>query len=464
MGRLKLFVRRIDVSRLSFDFFLVIAFLLAGLLYASACDVTETVTAITTNFVCSAVALLIATNCMREHQSDEHLRLFSLLAWLAFCYIAADLLGWITLAEQAPSSLQYFVDIAEVLIGYLMTLVFTRYVREFVGPQHHWMRPICLVLSCLCALFTLGFLITLPMGLPFSIINRTYVRGPLYALFQAYPVIAVIANLLLITFSRKFTAYEKLSLSTYCLAPLIALPIQALHYGSAATSVSLLISQVIIYNTIYKQHSQTLAKQEQELTMSRVNMMVSQIQPHFLYNTLTSIANICEKDPKTARQAIVDFSDYLRVNLDSLKCNQAVPFEKELEHCKTYLSFEKMRFEEDLNVEFDIQTSDFRIPILSVQPLLENAVKHGICNKPGGGTVRLSTYRRDGRICVEISDDGIGFDPSAVLHNDSHQHIGLENVRYRIHQMCKGEMTVESTLGAGTKVTISLPEKDGDTA
>lgn len=464
MGRLKLFARRIDVSRMAFDVFLVIAFLLAGLLYAAVCDVAETAASIASNSVCGAVALLIATSCLREHHADESMHLFSLLAWATFCFIVADMLGWITLAEQAAGPVQYFVDTAEILVGYLITMIFTRYVRGFMGTQHRWMRPTYCILCCLCVLFALGFLITLPMGLPFSIIDRTYVRGPLYTLFQTYPIIAVITNLLLITFSHKFTVDEKLSLSTYCLAPLIALPIQALHYGVAATSVSLLISLVIIYNTIYMQHSRAMAKQERELTMSRVNLMVSQIQPHFLYNTLTSIANICEKDPRTARQAIVDFSDYLRANLDSLKCNQAVPFEKELEHCRIYLSFEKMRFAEELNVEFDIQTSDFMIPILSVQPLLENAVKHGICNKPGGGTVRLSTYRRDGRICVEISDDGIGFDPSAVPQDDSRQHVGLENARYRIRQMCKGKITVESTLGAGTKVTISLPEKNGDTA
>lgn len=453
---------RIDISRMAFDVFLAIAFLLAGLVYASTCDIAETATSIAANSICVAVALLIATNCSRDRKRDVSMRRFTLLAWTTLGYIMADLLGWIMLEEQSPSPLQYIADAGEVLIGYLMTIMFTRYVREFVGPEHRWMRPIYRVLSCLCVLFALGFLITLPMGLPFKIIDRVYVRGSLYALFQAYPIIAVIANLLIITLSHRFTPYEKLSLSTYCLAPLVAVPAQFLHYGVAATSVSLLISLVIIYNTIYMRHSEMLAQQDQELTQSRVNMMVSQIQPHFLYNTLTSIANICEKDPKTARRAIVDFSDYLRVNLDSLKCNRAVPFEKELEHCKTYLSFEKMRFEEDLTVEYDIRAFDFTIPILSIQPLLENAVKHGICNKPDGGTVRLATYRWDGRIYIEITDNGIGFDPSAVPHNDSRQHIGLDNVRYRIQQMCDGEMTVESTPGEGTKVTISLPEKDGD--
>lgn len=454
-------LQRLDVIRMEFDALLIVTFFLSGLIYASTCDNAETATSIAVNTICGAVALLIATNCSRDNQTEVTMRLFTLLAWGTFCYIAADLVGWITLEEHSPSLLQYAADAGEILIGYTTTMLFTHYVCEFVGLSHKWKSFVYYSIYALGILFVLAFLITLPMGLPFKIIDRNYVRGPLYALFQSYPILALIINQGGIIRSEKLTPHEKVALSTYCLAPLVALPVQLLHYGVAATSVSLLISLVSVYNNIYMQRSITLAQRDKELTQSRVNMMVSQIQPHFLYNTLTSIANICEKDPKTARRAIVDFSDYLRVNLDSLKCNRAVPFEQELEHCQTYLNFEKMRFEEDLNIEYDIQTLDFDVPILSIQPLLENAVKHGICSKRGSGTVRLTTYKLRGMYYVEVEDDGVGFDVTAKPHDGAREHIGLENVEYRISEMCHGIMHTSSVPGKGTKITIIIPEKDG---
>lgn len=455
-------LRRLRIARMEFDVILTVVLLLAGLIYASTCDTLPTATSIAVDTICGAVALLISTNCSRDDQKEKTMRLFTLLAWGTFCFMAADLMGWITLEEQYPDFLQYIADAGEILIGYISTMVFTRYIREFMGPLNRRRATVYYAVHALGALYILAFLITLPMGLPFKIIGHIYVRGPLYALFQSYPIIVLVVSMLAIIRTKQLTAFEKVSLSSYCLAPLVALPVQLLYYGVAGTSVSLLISLVIVYNNVYMQRSITLARQDKELTKSRVNMMVSQIQPHFLYNTLTSIANICEKDPKTARNAIVDFSDYLRVNLDSLKHSKPVPFEKELTHCQTYLRFEKMRFEEDLNIAYDIKALDFEVPILSIQPLLENAVKHGICNQRNGGTVWLRTYEMQGMYYIEVEDDGAGFDVNARPHNDAREHIGLENVEYRISEMCHGIMHVNSVLGKGTKITIMIPEKDGD--
>ena len=92
-----------------------------------------------------------------------------------------------------------------------------------------------------------------------------------------------------------------------------------------------------------------------------------------MYNALSSIAILCKLDPDTAYKATVAFSDYLRGNMDSLKQTTPVPFEKELEHLKKYLYIEKLRFDDQLNIEYDIQTTDFKIPLLSIQPLVENA-------------------------------------------------------------------------------------------
>ena len=120
-----------------------------------------------------------------------------------------------------------------------------------------------------------------------------------------------------------------------------------------------------------------------------------------------------------------------------------------------------MRFGEDLSIEYDIQYSDFLLPSLSVQPLVENAVRHGICGKEEGGKVTIRSRKSDGKILITVSDDGVGFDTS-VTPCDGLLHIGLENVMQRLKTLCDGELIVDSAPGYGTVVTIVLPEKQDE--
>ena len=157
--------------------------------------------------------------------------------------------------------------------------------------------------------------------------------------------------------------------------------------------------------------------------------MVSQIQPHFMYNALSSIAMMCTIDPETAQEAIVQFSDYIRGNMDSLKKTAPVPFDTELEHLKKYLYIEKLRFGKKLNIVYDIQADGFELPQLSIQPLVENAVKHGVGMKKKGGTVTIATKETETGFEVIISDDGVGFDPTAPRKEDGRSHVGMENTK-----------------------------------
>lgn len=185
--------------------------------------------------------------------------------------------------------------------------------------------------------------------------------------------------------------------------------------------------------------------------------MLSQIQPHFLYNSLNSIYYLCDKDPKAARQAISDFSDYLRGNMDSLTRSAPVPFYRELKHLKNYLTLEKLRFDDTLEIVWDIQTEDFMIPALTVQPLVENAVKHGICKSENGGTVTISTRECESCYEVEIRDDGAGFDPNGNP-SDGKSHVGIENVRSRLSKMCGADLEITSEKGKGTTAIIRIPK------
>ena len=201
------------------------------------------------------------------------------------------------------------------------------------------------------------------------------------------------------------------------------------------------------------------ARAEKELYEANVSIMVSQIQPHFMYNALTSIAMLCTIDPERAQEATITFSKYLRGNMDSLKQTKPVPFDHELEHLKKYLYIEKLRFANKLNIEYDIGPTNFKVPQLSIQPLVENAVKHGVGMKKKGGTVKIATRETKTAFEVIISDDGVGFDVNAPRKEDGRSHVGMENTRTRLKELCGGEVRIESTVGEGTTATVILPKE-----
>ena len=199
-------------------------------------------------------------------------------------------------------------------------------------------------------------------------------------------------------------------------------------------------------------------KLKEELEQSRIAVMLSQIQPHFLYNSLTSVMDLCDRNPKQAKAAIADFADYLRGNLSSLKTENLISFGTELEHIKKYLRLEKLRFQNELEIVYDIQSKDFMLPSLSVQPLVENAVKHGVGQKVGGGTVNIHTYETESDYVIRITDDGVGFEVGEYQDDES-THIGIENIKKRLDMMMNARLEIESKMGEGTIACILIPKR-----
>ena len=192
-----------------------------------------------------------------------------------------------------------------------------------------------------------------------------------------------------------------------------------------------------------------------QLQENRVAIMISQIQPHFIYNTLGTIQQLCKQDPEQAAKLVQNFSIYLRGNFSELDNTVPIRFAKELEHVHCYTEIELIRFP-DMTVRYDIQTEGFLLPALSVQPLVENAIKHGLMGLEQGGTVTVTAFETETDFCVKVADDGVGFD-TAMLQ-DERKHIGIRNVRERLQVMCGGSLTVESRPGEGTTALIRIPK------
>lgn len=224
---------------------------------------------------------------------------------------------------------------------------------------------------------------------------------------------------------------------------------------------SMLVSSGIkMYKTV--RENQKLSKMLQE---SKTDLMISQIQPHFIYNALNSIRTLIRFDPDQAYDMVYDFSKYLRAHIDSLSSEREIIFFRELEHIESYINIEKVRFGERLNVVYNIQTTDFYLPALSVQPLVENAIKHGICKKPEGGTVWIRSYEdeeNEGGYVVEVEDDGVGFDVKKwEASGDKKKSAGIRNITFRVQTISKARLMIESEINKGTKAIIKFPNRGG---
>ena len=193
-----------------------------------------------------------------------------------------------------------------------------------------------------------------------------------------------------------------------------------------------------------------------QLTESRVSTMMSQIRPHFIYNTLGSIEQLCSIDPRKAGELVHNFAKYLRGNFGELDNPKPILMSQEMEHVRHYISIENVRFP-DMTFSFEMNSDDFHIPALTIQPIVENAIKHGLMKLQKGGTIRVVSYETDNHYCVSVEDDGVGFDTDVLL--DERKHVGIRNIRGRLKAMVNGTLEIESTEGVGTKVLITIPKE-----
>jgi sensor histidine kinase YesM len=193
-----------------------------------------------------------------------------------------------------------------------------------------------------------------------------------------------------------------------------------------------------------------------QLTESRISTMMSQIRPHFIYNTLGSIEQLCYLDPPKAGELVHNFAKYLRGNFGELDNPKPILMSQEMEHVHYYISIENVRFP-DMTFSFEMNANDFHIPALTIQPIVENAIKHGLMKLPRGGKIRVVSYETDTHYCVLVEDDGVGFDTGVLL--DERKHMGIRNIRERLKAMVSGTLEIESTVGVGTKVLITIPKE-----
>lgn len=230
----------------------------------------------------------------------------------------------------------------------------------------------------------------------------------------------------------------------------------------AGAACSLAILGVVFTNNIIHAFEENRRINE-ELLRNRIDLMINQIQPHFIYNTLNSIQSLIETEPVRASEMIYNFSKYLRTHVDTMEAEGLVMFAEELDNIKAYADIELVRFRK-IKVVYDIQEKRFFVPMLSIQPIVENAIRHGVSKKLAGGTIEIKSYKTERAYMIEINDDGVGFpmsDKSKEQYAGGKYSVGVKNITYRLNQLINATVKWESEVGKGTRVQIHIPKKEG---
>lgn len=315
-----------------------------------------------------------------------------------------------------------------------------------------------MMIVCACYLF----LVFLSMfnGMLFQVdAHGNFTYGPYYLISWLFdPIILIIEIFVVVHYRKNIGKFGTLVMLNFGFVSVVTMGLQSIWYPVPELLMCTL-ALLLIFMLFYWEMAQKLVKNERELMQNQMSLAISQIQPHFLYNTLSTISELCQRDAVMAEEVTNRFSTYLRGNLEHMGESIPVEFGKELRHVQTYLWIEKIRFQDDLKVEYDIQTEDFIIPALTVQPLVENAVKHGMMGSENVCTIRIRTKRDKRSYQVIIEDDGCGFNPNEKK-NDGRKHVGIESVRSRLEYMVGGTLTIHSEVGKGTRVVIDIPGKE----
>lgn len=411
---------------------------------------------------CLIAALCLSFGSKKEGRRTNYIICVQIVV---ACYLLADALAWLYRGMAGPVG-YWIVRISNCcvfIIALVITIIFHLYLCNLLfAGDWKTLKKIVRVFAVLgiCAIGIVLVIISQFTDLYYYFDeNNFYHRNTWHTLHMCLALLALLLDLsLILQYRKRLSKNMYVALLSYFFLPFIATIIQIFYYGISLVNFAVSVSTIFIFVTEIVEQSRTLTQKEEEVYEMRANMMLSQIRPHFIYNTLTIIKHLCKKDPDMAAETVDEFANYLRGNLESLSLRHPISFEQELNHVKNYLAIEKKRFGDLITVEYHIEDTNFRLPALTLQPIVENAVKHGIRKRMDGGTIRIYSKKEERFHVIRVVDDGVGFEQTDETEKEeTSKHTGIENVRARLEYISSGTLMIQSKKGFGTTVEICIP-------
>ena len=412
------------------------------------------------------MCLLCLTNAYLDDQMERTSRRFLITLFTVLCvYILLNIAGQLTDSFTGPgfSMMSHISLFFESLTAAAATPILLAYALRSCGEKH-WGRTAAFHIAIALLIAYLVMLVLNEFtGMFYTIdLNNKYRLGPFYPILLVAPILIMLVGL--IAFWRRragLSRSQQTAFIAYFFVPMAFMVCQMILFGVYAIVLGTGLGAFAMFVNLQADQRERTFRAEAENAKLKSDILLSQLQPHFLCNTLGAIGGMCKTDAD-AKDAINMFSRYLRENVDAVGQDAPVPFEQELDHAKTYLMLEQLRFGDDLKCVYDIGCTDFQLPTLTLQPLVENAVRHGIRGtEDGTGTVTISSRELEKKWEVSVADDGAGFDPALPPSEDGRSHIGLRNVRTRLQLVSHGRLRIDSEFGCGSVVTIEIPKGGG---
>lgn len=379
---------------------------------------------------------------------DRHSRFRDLLLKLLFfenLILFLDSFSWFIGGKPEFNTLLIIVNCLFYICAGIIFITFWGTEIEVMNLSHI-KKVILYGIRVLAILYFISVILNLKFGFYYRIIDGNYYRNRFSWIEYLFPLIVC---LVILYYAIRVKIFWKVK-APYILMvvfPILTILLQSVAYSLSFMYISVLAAIIVLYINVQVDMGRKIEEY-------RNRVMISQIQPHFMYNTLTTIKALCRVDPDLASKTITNFADYLRGNMDFASLETTIPLEQELKHTKIYTEIEALRFD-NITFEFDIQDQDFQVPALVIQPMVENAVRHGVRSRKDGH-ILVQTYSEEKYHVIIIKDNGKGFDNAQF--NGSRTHIGLLNTRLRIERIVNGIFEVDSVPEKGVTITIRIPK------
>lgn len=406
--------------------------------------------------VCTLVLLFGLQHQQRIHRTKDaaifHWMLFSVFAALLFYGFA-----WLCFPAH-PGGMRALGTVA-LLAAIALLALYSDYVMSLLRLESSLSQRVRMVNYVLCAFLALLWVLNAIRPFFYDFGTQRFFHPFGSVLVVVCVAVVFLDSVFLIIISRETIEREQF----YIMLLLPVWPVLAYIPNVFGSELHLLFPMIFFvmlanYVRLFNLQYASLEIQQEKLHNLQIRSTTERMKPHYIYNVLASIYYLCDTNPAVAQKAIGTFSDYLRSVLGNLDAGGLVPFREELQTVQNYLSLEHMRFGDRFHVSFNIEADQFVLPPFSVQPLVENAVKHGVEQSDLVGEIHVESFETPMDYLIVVRDNCGGFDVEQLREKKSN--FGMRYIQQILSMTVNGKMIVESEIGAGTKVTIQIPKKE----
>ena len=399
------------------------------------------------------ICIVIFVSIFKDRLQNSNTRVFLILLVFEHNLLFWDILGWVFDGNASMIYLTEFLNHLMYALIILIPYTFWMYIYG-IYSDGRLTEILRIPMRAIAAIGIAAVALNLVTGWYFTIDPDTGIYTRSYAFFMSFAVPTLETAFCSATIlANEKELRRKVVFLAYILIPLLSAVMQIYNYGTSLQYQTMMLMLVVMYANIYLGRSGDLIKYEAKMAEQRAAVMVSQIQPHFLYNALTAIMNI-KGNPMETRDAIAEFGHYMRKNLDSLGQINPIPVSRELDHVETYIRILKQKYSDRIDVRIDAQNSGFFIPPLTVKIILEQAIKLNL--REGDGTVRMDilSHLEDDYHTISIID----MNPSEM----SKEFVGSTTedilvLQKRLQSMVGGDITNELHEDGSIHCKIRIP-------